>query len=234
MAHWTAFVAALLACCIDRTQQYEYCLFVDVDYVKDAEDKVADLTYDKKCPSRGIVNKSTCPSYPVITFNPYRLPSVVVEARCSCDTCLTLAGRSPHTCKPIYYYRSVLEVPRRHRQGRPLCYVRVVRRFSVGCQCAFSQREKIASTKTPMWQSPRLALYWFLVLLEPQSLGIMLFGGCLGFTRTSRCFIYTKYFLYVLLPVSNIVYAYYCVYVLLSKRIIVFTYFCLYVLSIGG
>ncbi|XP_048241184.1 uncharacterized protein LOC125374379 [Haliotis rufescens] len=122
----------------------------DVDYVKDAEDKVADLTYDKKCPSRGTVNKSTCPSYPVMTFNPYRLPSVVVEARCSCGTCLTLAGRSPHACKPIYYYRSVLEVPRRHRQGRPLCYVRVVRRFSVGCQCAFSQREKIASTKTPM------------------------------------------------------------------------------------
>ncbi|XP_067667621.1 uncharacterized protein [Haliotis asinina] len=104
-------------------------------YNRTDTEQTASTQQDSKCPRNGFSGTpplSTCPHYTMLNFDPNRIPQLVFEARCRCKTCLTATGNSKGQCKPVYYYRHVLQKDTTKDEE---CYFRKVKAFSVGCHC---------------------------------------------------------------------------------------------------
>ncbi|XP_046559992.1 interleukin 17-like protein [Haliotis rubra] len=111
-------------------------------------EKTTSTQEDSRCPGNGFGGTpplSTCPHYTVLNYDPNRIPQLVFEARCRCKTCLTETGSSKGQCKPVYYYRHVLQ---KDTNKAKECYFRKVKAFSVGCHC-IGYNVQPDSPKTP-------------------------------------------------------------------------------------
>ncbi|XP_071105048.1 uncharacterized protein [Haliotis cracherodii] len=104
-------------------------------FSKTKTEKTTSTQEDTRCPGNGfsgIPPLSTCPHYTVLNYDHNRIPQLVFEAKCSCKTCLSETGSSKGQCKPVYYYRHVLQ---KDTEKAKECYFRKVKAFSVGCHC---------------------------------------------------------------------------------------------------
>lgn len=95
------------------------------------------LNMDGDCPNRTRHPNATlvCPSYCVMEHDPFRIPEIMVQAKCQCVRCLLIDQEENKTkeCRQTFYYSRVLRVTG-CKDGR-YEYKEVLEPVSVGCSC---------------------------------------------------------------------------------------------------
>lgn len=104
------------------------------------------------CPSRILADaraelsdRSLCPWYTIINRDPYRIPKVLLEARCKCNSCVFNPGSPLHTqclCEQVYQSVRVLSQIGQCTDGQHV-YSYMIEKIPVACTCA-KRREVIS------------------------------------------------------------------------------------------
>ena len=120
----------------------------DIEYLRkgrrsdeNVNSKVEQLIYGtKSCPeslshtnSDSLEERSTCPYYYVISYDPTRYPGFISEARCKCTNCMD-DSTGENVCEPIYFPKIVLrqqDCVNGTYEYKPEAYY-----LQTGCTCA--------------------------------------------------------------------------------------------------
>ncbi|XP_071096142.1 interleukin 17-like protein [Haliotis cracherodii] len=115
-------------------QDESYYILPGMEHISRGPGQVSYFRGIRQCPRSLSRRGSMCPVHYVINYNADRTPTLIVEARCTCSNCRSGTGVTRHRCMPVYYYREVEEMD--HIGS---CINKVIRRFTVGCQCAAAE-----------------------------------------------------------------------------------------------
>jgi hypothetical protein len=86
-----------------------------------------------ECPQQLTQNMDLCPGYKVMDFDKFRIPSMLLQVHCKCQSCVGIDDHSTH-CERMYYYRRVLRVTACDEEG-VYVYNYHWERVSNGCVC---------------------------------------------------------------------------------------------------
>lgn len=89
-----------------------------------------------ECPTDLLQNMDLCPGFKVMDFDKFRIPRMLLQVHCKCQSCVGMEGinnNSTH-CERLYYYRKVLRVTACDENG-VYVYNYHWERVSNGCVC---------------------------------------------------------------------------------------------------
>jgi len=101
---------------------------------------------DHQCPNsisqlsakQNVQDRSLCPWYNVMNYDPDRYPSILIEARCKCTTCTGVDPGSGAGCQPVYYNVPVLRRSDKCLPNGQYQYNKGWQKITVGCTCSMA------------------------------------------------------------------------------------------------